>query len=246
VGLNGDLGFVGAVDEDALGLIAPPRPWSSEAGGRRKHAGVSVAADDLELPPLGDRRLVDVAAEDQFGAGAGEPVEQLASSRHRSLPTPPRRSRELVVQRDDPQHTGLHGAKASLRPLEITAQYPAALVAPRRDRAEAHHEQLRRGMDVVGAPVPLEFPERMREPARREERDVVVAGNDEERNAEFVQVTRGGFVLGRPAAVREVTGRDHERGPSTLDERADSLLEHRVVKPVPRAEMEVGHVEDAC
>ena len=41
------------------------------AGGRDEHAAGSTS----NSRPLGDRRLVDVAAEDQLGAGAGEPRE---------------------------------------------------------------------------------------------------------------------------------------------------------------------------
>ncbi len=77
-----------------------------------------------------------------------------------------------------------------------------------------------------------------------EHRDVVVAGNDEERPVERVEVARGGLVLVRTAAMGEIPARRHEIGRDTLDERADPLLQRRVVEAVPRAEMEVGHVED--
>jgi hypothetical protein len=93
--------------------------------------------------------------------------------------------------------------------------------------------------------VALERPERVQHPARGEHRNVVVPRDDEERRAEGVQVRRRCFVLLRPAAMRQVAARDDEIWRDTLDELADRALESRVVEAVPRAEMEVGHVEDA-
>ena len=43
----------------------------------------------------------------------------------------------------------------------------------------------------------------------------------------------------------EIAARDDERRLDLLDELAERPLERRIVEPVPRAEMEVGHVEDA-
>ena len=63
--------------------------------------------------------------------------------------------------------------------------------------------------------------------------------------AERPQVACRGLVLGRTPTVGEVAARDDDIGRNPLDELADSPLERRVVEAVPRAEMEVGHVEDA-
>ena len=64
--------LVGAVDEDTTRLVAPARARPAEARGGREDAGGSGSASDLELGPRDDGRLVDVAAEDQLGAGPGE------------------------------------------------------------------------------------------------------------------------------------------------------------------------------
>ena len=72
----------------------------------------------------------------------------------------------------------------------------------------------------------------------------MVTGNDEERPAERLEVARGGLVLVGTATVGEIPARGHEIGRDPLDELADPLLQGRVVEAVPRAEMEVGHVED--
>jgi hypothetical protein len=72
----------------------------------------------------------------------------------------------------------------------------------------------------------------------------VVTGNDQERPVERVEVSRGGLVLVGTATVREIPAHCHEIGRHALDELADPPLQGRVVEAVPRAEMEVGHVED--
>jgi hypothetical protein len=73
----------------------------------------------------------------------------------------------------------------------------------------------------------------------------VVSRNDEERRSKGVEIPRGGLVLDLPAPVREVPARDDEVGRDTLNEVTDRTLEGRVIEAVPRAEMQVGHVEDA-
>ena len=73
----------------------------------------------------------------------------------------------------------------------------------------------------------------------------MVSGHDEERRAEGAEVRRGGLVLAAAVLVREISARDDEVGRDALDEVADRLLERRVVEAVPRAEMQVRHVEDA-
>jgi hypothetical protein len=60
-----------------------------------------------------------------------------------------------------------------------------------------------------------------------------------------VEKTRGGLVLPARTAVREVAARDHKGRFDTADEfceRRGGVLE----RGIPRAEMEIGHVEDAC
>ena len=73
----------------------------------------------------------------------------------------------------------------------------------------------------------------------------MVARDDEQRPAERPQVRRRGLVLASKPAMGEVAARDDDVGRHALHELADRPLEPRVVEAVPRAEMEVGHVEDA-
>ena len=61
------------------------------------------SAEHLELAALGGAGLVDVAGEDELGAGCRELLEHSAAARERPLARPPRRVRELVVEADDAQ-----------------------------------------------------------------------------------------------------------------------------------------------
>jgi hypothetical protein len=85
----------------------------------------------------------------------------------------------------------------------------------------------------------------VREPSRGKKRDVVVARNDEERSGEAAQIGGRRLVLDPPAAVRQVAAAHDECGIDTRYELRDRSLEPRFVEAVPRAEVEVGHVEDA-
>ena len=63
---------VGAVDDAAARLAAALRARLAEPGRDRDDDAARVAGDHLELVALADRRLVDVAADDQLGAGVDE------------------------------------------------------------------------------------------------------------------------------------------------------------------------------
>ncbi len=73
----------------------------------------------------------------------------------------------------------------------------------------------------------------------------MVARDDEQRRAEASQESRRLLVLRTPSAVREVAARDHERRLDARDEISERLLRDRFLVRIPRAEMEIGHVEDA-
>jgi hypothetical protein len=64
--------IVGAMNENPARFVRTIRAWSAEPGRRGKNAGAHNARDHLEVSALGDRRLVDVPAEDQLGTGGGE------------------------------------------------------------------------------------------------------------------------------------------------------------------------------
>jgi hypothetical protein len=53
-------------------------------------------------------------------------------------------------------------------------------------------------------------------------------------------------VLGAAPAVREVAGRQHERGVDPLDEVGDRSLELRLMKRPPRSDMQIRDMKDAC
>ena len=103
------------------------------------------------------------------------------------------------------------------------------------------------GHDLVGAkhglgglPAPLVLTERMREAARRQERNVVVSRHGEHREAECTEELGRLLVLVGPSPVREVPGGDDQLRPAVLDQLAQSRLHPRFFAG---ADVEVGDVE---
>jgi hypothetical protein len=92
----------------------------------------------------------------------------------------------------------------------------------------------------------LELDPRRREAPAERVGDVVVPRDGEHGRAEPVQEAGCGFMLLAPAAMGEVAARDYEVGIEASDELAEGRVGGRLAKRIPRAEMQVGHVEDAC
>ena len=72
-------------------------PW------RGHHDERTLARQHLELTPLGDTGLVDVAGEDEVRAGLRQLLEHATAARERPLTRPPGRVGELMVEADDAQ-----------------------------------------------------------------------------------------------------------------------------------------------
>ena len=73
------------VDVEAARLAAPVRARLAEAGSDRDHDRVLAARRrELELAPLGDRALMDVAGEDEVGAGLDESRRARGSASRRA------------------------------------------------------------------------------------------------------------------------------------------------------------------
>src|SRR6187455_3203123 len=66
---RGERPFVGFEEMEAARLAPPPRARLAEPGRGNDGRPANVALHDLELVPLRDRALVDVAGDDQLGAG---------------------------------------------------------------------------------------------------------------------------------------------------------------------------------
>ena len=162
------------------------------------------------------------------------------------LPRPPRRADHLVVQRDDAQRVRRAACRSFVvARVELPLADPAGLVPPRPHRVEP---------DDVRA-LARRTPARSSPTAARTRPTVVVkrAGNvygmswlpgiASTGDAEPPQECRRPLVLVAAAAVGQVAARDHEFGTDTLDQRARApRSRHRVV---PRAEVEIGDVQDA-
>ena len=82
-------------------LAAAARPRLAQPRRRDHRRPVHRAGGDLELAPLADGALVDVAGEDQLGAGVDERPEDGAAARDRPLAAPPGCAGQVVVERDD-------------------------------------------------------------------------------------------------------------------------------------------------
>ena len=81
------------------------RGWPSP-GAIGDHGRVRLVADDLEVVPLAHRRLVDVAREDEIGAGVQQRTQHVVAARDRTLARrAPRRADQMVVEDGDAQRS---------------------------------------------------------------------------------------------------------------------------------------------
>ncbi len=179
-------------------------------------------------------------------ARVDEAAEHVGPSRDRPLAGPPGRSHQLVVQGDDAEGAGRSVAQRGCRPVELCVADPSGLVPPRPNRVQPDDVQRVRGVDRLRRlPEALEVVPRRREPTRRKERNVVVSRYDEHGRAEPAEELRDRVVLRREAAVGEVAARHDEGRIDTLDQFGDGVLESGIMQCAPRADVEIGHVEDA-
>ncbi len=88
-----------------LRLAESVGPRSGEPRRGHHHDG-TLSVEHLELAPLGGTGLVDVAREDELGAGGRELLEDSASTSERALACSPGRVRELMVKANDTQRAG--------------------------------------------------------------------------------------------------------------------------------------------
>ena len=97
-------------------LAEPSRPRLPEPGCDRDDGRARLVADDLELVPLADRGLVDVAGEDQVGAGVDERAQNVVAARDGTLARrPPGRAEQVVVEDGDAKRSRLGGGEALSR-----------------------------------------------------------------------------------------------------------------------------------
>ena len=207
--------------------LAPPvRARLTEARRDRDHDGALAAGTrDLELAPLRDRALMDVAGEDQVGARLDQPGEDEVPPRDGLLPRPPGRAEEMVMQHDDPERPLGRLVEQRGRPVELRVAYAPRLLPPRPDGVEPDDEEPLTAMDGLRRfPEPLELRPRAREPGRKRVRDVVVPWDREHGPAEPAQQVRRRLELVTAAAVREIAARDHELRLHPLDERGERVV----------------------
>ena len=128
--------------------------------------------------------------------------------------------------------------------MQLPRANAPGLMPPRPHRVEADDEETVALVDGLGRlPVPLELAERMCEPGRERPRDVVVAGDDQQRSFEPLQKRRRAVVLARPCAVRQIAAGDDQFGVDALDQGAQRTLDVRLLDG---ADMEVREGEEPC
>jgi hypothetical protein len=225
-----------------LRLAQPVRPRARETR-RGHHRDRVLIGQHLELTPLGCSRLVDVAGEDELGAGLRELLEHAAATGERPLARSPGGIGKLVVEADDAQRARRRAGEALGCPLESTCPQAARLVSPRPDGVDPDHVQpAGRVHRLCRLPLALELLPWARKPRRRQQRDVVVARNGQHGRRQAVQQRRDTLVLITPPAVREVARGDHEIGLNAVDEGPQGALDKGLLAG---SDMNVGDVDQA-
>ena len=194
--------------------------------------------------PLADRGLVDVAGEDQVGAGLDEPGQHVIPAGDGLLARAPGRADQVVVEDDDLERRPGRLPQALLGLRELARPQAARLVPPGSHGVEADDVQGGGRVCRLGRlPLPFELAERTREARGERVRDVVVPRDREHRRPERAKEPRGARELVCATAVAEIAACDHELRSEALDQNGCAVLDRIVVAC---AEMQVGEVQNAC
>jgi hypothetical protein len=211
-------------------LASSVRARLAEAGRDRDRRPTQVAGGDLELVPLRDGGLVDVAGEDQLGAGVDQRGEHVAAACNRLLPGAPGRPDQMVVERDHAKRTIGRGGEQLGRSLQLARPNAPGLMSPGPHRVEADDEEAVRAVDRLRRlPVALEFTEGPQKPGWEGPRDVVIPGDHEQRRPEPLQKSCRAIMLAGPPSVRQVAAGDDQIRPDTLDQGAQRALDLRLL-----------------
>jgi hypothetical protein len=123
-------------------LAATVRARLAEAGRDRHRHAAHVAGDDLELVPLANRGLVDVAGENELRARLDERGEDVVPARDGLLPRAPRRADQMVVKDDDAERSLRRVGEQGGGVVELALAQATGLVTPGADRVEPDDQQL--------------------------------------------------------------------------------------------------------
>ena len=225
-------------------LAEPARAWLAEARRSHEDGRPLLVPDRLELMPLTHGRLMDVAAEDEVGAGRRERMKNVLAARDRALVRrPPGCADEVVMENGDAERVWFRGGKARDRPLEPSAAQPTALTAERGGGVQPDDVQAGQGHRRLGRlPHALEVGPRAEQPCGGV-RHVVVSRHREHGRPEPTEESRGLLELRPSPAMREIARRDDELRLDPLDEAREG---RRCLEVLVRADVEVGNVEKTC
>ena len=184
-----------------------------------------ISPGHLELVPLADRALVDVAGEDQLRAGVDEAGEHLrrvakraSSSNARAL-----RSGGGATSPPSARPRALGPGPRGRGPAAARGSRPTGAATRRTEFSPTTSRAIGREDGLGGLPVPLELVERLPEPGRERVGNVVVAGDRQHRRPEERRYAAAAACWSRLSAVREVSACDDELGLDSLDQGAPEL-----------------------
>jgi hypothetical protein len=229
---------------EAARLADPPRARAPEPRRHRDDGSGATLLEHLELVPLVDRTLVDVATEDQLDAGGSKRVQEVPTARNRPLVRrAPGRVREMLVQDRDAQRAFFCPVERSPRTLQLLRPDGSALVPERAGGVQPDDMEPGQGGDGLGRlPDVLELRPGPEEPPWRV-REVVVSGHGKDRRPEPAEESRRALELPAASAMGEIARRDDELRLVPLDE---PRKRRRHVEVLVRPDVEVGYVEEAC
>lgn len=124
------------MDQHSASLVSAMGAWPAEPGGGRENARSRVTRNHLELVWRGHGHLVDVTAENQFGARRCEPVEYARASREWQLRGAPRGTGHRVVEDGHPKRPGRRLGEHGLGVGKLGIGDASALVEPRANGSE--------------------------------------------------------------------------------------------------------------
>src|SRR5215212_4613460 len=104
---------------EATGFAPAVRAWLTEARRDRDGRPAQAPRRHLELVPLRNGGLMDVAGEDQLGTGVDERRKYVRAAGNRLLPRAPGRADQMVVEDDDAQRAVRCGGEQLGSPLQL-------------------------------------------------------------------------------------------------------------------------------
>jgi hypothetical protein len=212
-----------------------------ETGCDRDHGRPGLVSHHLELVALAHRRLVNVAGEDELGAGVDKSSKHAVPMRDRAFARgAPRSADQMVVEHGDVERSSRGRGEPLGRPLQLRVAQRAALMAKGPCGVETDDMKVGRGDGRFrGLPDTLELGPWTNEPNRCM-RKIMVTRHGEHGRPERAQELGCSFDLLPAPAVREIARSYDELGFEPLDEPCECALDFRLLMCT---RVQVGNME---